>query len=334
MKKIIQPFPEILPMNQELSSYFSGCKIGVLDIETTGLSPFRNKVILGGLISYEPSGQGVLQQYFAENPSEEPLLIETYLHAIKDLDVLISYNGRGFDLPFVEARAKALNIPFPGWPYHLDLYLLIQKSSDLRRRLPNLKQKTVEDYLGLWMHREDRISGGESVSLYEEYLMSGEKTLVEKVLLHNQDDLKQLSRLLKITEKCNLAQGLFHLGFPVSPELFVTRILFRSHSLEVEGIQHRNSIGYYSFGNMNQSVKIAFDGTENKFQLAFPLFRKAQGLFVDLFSLGLPQETFENQEGFESGFLILREKENTNYPLINQLIRQLVQKIRKEMEEQ
>ena len=300
-------------MNQELSTYFSGCKIGVLDIETTGLSPFRNKVILGGFISYEPSGQGIFHQYFAENPAEEPLLIEAYLNAMKDLDVIISYNGRGFDLPFLEARAKALNIPFLGWP--------------------NLKQKTVEDYLGLWVHREDRISGGESVSLYEEYLVSGEKALADKVLLHNQDDLKQLSRLLKITEKCDLAQGLFHLGFPVSSELFVTQILFRSHYLEVEGIQRRNPIGYYSFGNMDQSVKIAFDGTENKFQLAFPLFRKSQGLFVDLLSLGLPQEAFENQEGFESGFLILREKENTNYPLINQLIRQLILKIRKEMEE-
>ncbi len=320
-------------MEETLSTYWKGLKIGILDIETTGLSPVRNKIMLGGLVLYETPERGTIHQYFAEELAEEPLLLETYLEVIKNVDVLISYNGRSFDLPFVESRAKKLGIPFVGWPYHLDLYLLIQRASDLKKQLPNLKQKTIEDYLGLRINRKDEITGGESVSLYQEYLISREASLRDKVLLHNQDDLRQLSRLLRVTEKCDLHQGLFHLGFPVTPDLSVTRILFRTHHIEVEGLQHKNPITYYSFGNMEQNTKIAFDGVRGTFQLTLPLFRKAQSLFIDLINLGLDSQIFENRQYYESGFLIVQELENIHYPIMNQLILQLVDKIRNEMED-
>ena len=50
--------------------------------------------------------------------------------------------------------------------------------------------------MGLWQSRDDEISGAESVELYNTYEKIQDPALGEKILLHNSDDILQLSRLL------------------------------------------------------------------------------------------------------------------------------------------
>ena len=77
-------------------------RIGVLDIETTGLNPAVNHFILGGLYSVP---EGTLHQFFAETRAEEEEALSGYLDILRDLDLVITYNGRHFDLPFVGKNA-------------------------------------------------------------------------------------------------------------------------------------------------------------------------------------------------------------------------------------
>ncbi|MEG1584966.1 MAG: ribonuclease H-like domain-containing protein, partial [Anaerovorax sp.] len=70
-------------------------------------------------------------------------------------------------------------------------------------------------FMGLWATRTDEITGGESVELYHTYLKTGKKELESLILLHNRDDLLQLTRLLAITEKIDLHKIMFFNGFPV-----------------------------------------------------------------------------------------------------------------------
>ena len=81
-------------------------RTGVLDIETTGLDPSRNRFILGGLYDCSTC---TIHQYFAEKRSEEPEALAGFLSVLDSLDMVITYNGRHFDMPFIEKRLRAVS---------------------------------------------------------------------------------------------------------------------------------------------------------------------------------------------------------------------------------
>ena len=62
MKHLTMKYEGPLYTSSLLDFYFSGMRIGVLDIETTGLNPARNKFILGGLLDLQTM---TIHQYFA-----------------------------------------------------------------------------------------------------------------------------------------------------------------------------------------------------------------------------------------------------------------------------
>jgi uncharacterized protein YprB with RNaseH-like and TPR domain len=138
---------------------------GVLDIETTGLNPSKNKFILGGLFN---KNEEKVHQLFAETRADEQEALAAYLDEIYKLDMVITYNGKHFDIPFIEKRAAAHKMNIEPLPYNLDLYLILNGHSPVKKFVPNLKQKTVENYMGLWVNRKDEIDGGESVELYNQ----------------------------------------------------------------------------------------------------------------------------------------------------------------------
>lgn len=61
--------------------------------------------------------------------------------------------------------------------------------------------------MGLWQSRDDEISGAESVELYNVYEKNHDPALGEKILLHNSDDILQLSRLLPVIGKSDFSQS-------------------------------------------------------------------------------------------------------------------------------
>ena len=68
---------------------------------------------------------------------------------MKSVDYIITYNGRHFDIPFVEKRARKYKIDIGICPYDLDLYLIINGHSELKSVLPNLKQKERRNFYGV-----------------------------------------------------------------------------------------------------------------------------------------------------------------------------------------
>ena len=68
----------------------------------------------------------------------------------------------------------------------------------------------------MWAKRADEISGAESVDLYYRFLETGDRAVRDIILLHNKDDIMQLSRLIKILGKLDLHEIMFHTGFPVA----------------------------------------------------------------------------------------------------------------------
>ena len=332
MKIITETLNEILNLPIGLKAYFPDSRVGILDIETTGLSPSQHQVIIGGILVFDGDKTGTTRQYLSEGPLDEKELLYSYLREVNKCDLLITYNGKSFDMNFLEIRENKSGFPTSQFPYNLDLYLVIRKASDLRSRLPNLRQKTIENYLGLGGQRRDTINGLESIQLYQDYIKTGNEKARDKILLHNRDDLYQLYKLLDVVEVCDMEKAFHHLGFPGTPNLQVTQTKIGTHYLEIRGIQRHNSINYYSFGDFGKSLQIAFDKGSKTFQIMVPIFQRQGSYFLDLMPLAMNKNPFNQDSSYESGFLIIQEGGQLNYKSLNEFTRLLVEKIGKEME--
>ena len=316
--------------------YFGNHKICVLDIETTGLSPERSHFILGGLLSFEGNNKARFTQYFAESLSEEKEILERYLEEVGSHDVVVTYNGRNFDIPFLLTRAKKMEINVDNHPYNLDLYLVLNGHSSLRKLLPNLKQKTVESFMGLWAFRTDKISGAESVTLYHEYLLKKEKnedTSAHRdlLLLHNQDDVLQLSKLFPVLEKTDFHKAMYTLGFPVisgNKKLFVQNITFEKKYIKVSGVQTSLPVDFVSYGTGNDDCKIFFSKKSQTFEFFCPIFQKNDFVILDLLKLPVDlQNVFDEFPNFESGYLVFMSHNDIKYREVNFFIKNFLLKV-------
>lgn len=330
-------FHEPFYSSKILNFYFEDLKIGVIDIETTGLNPDRSRFILGGLVVPNFDDKKLLQ-FFAETKEEEAEILNAYLSELGKLDVLINYNGDGFDLPYLNKRLQhygLAGIPDTeaGFPIcqSFDLYRAIDRYSSLRKLLPNLKQKTVETFMGLWTDRTDEISGAESVELYHRYLKTKNPELRDMILLHNADDLLQLSRLMSILEKLDLHKIMFYNGFVVSQDqkkVYIRKIQTKRDRMIVTGELRNISLDYRSY---LPSYEANFSCKEMIFSVSIPWQTKHGVCYIDLTDYPFDCSVFEKYPSFQSGFLLLKDAAETRYGETNHLIKLILKEILKDL---
>lgn len=318
-----------------LEEYLDPRRTVVADIETTGLSPRSAKVILGGLVV--PDGEGRLTlQYFADRPEDEEELLDRYVGMLMQYDVIVTYNGNRFDLPFLKKRMKIHGIPLDGLEsfYSLDLYRIVRKYSELPSILPDLKQKTVERYMGVGQTRQDTIDGGESVRLYYRFLESsgGQKGyLLDRILLHNRDDVVKLSEIMSILRYLDIHKIMYCEGFPVlsgSLRAMIRSILVNNRGMTVEGQIFGNPEPYRSFsGGTDSEVD-----EQGRFFIQIRTEEVESYRVADLKNLRLDDPELQELPGYESGYLILRKPEKqVQYHEANRLARKLVVRLLEEL---
>ena len=327
MKHLLYHIEESADAGRQFNSYFSGLRIGVLDIETTGLDRRRDKFVLGGLYDVD---ERRLHQIFAQNTSEEEDALRAFADLLEPLDVVITYNGAAFDMPFLKERAgryRDLRMPMP---YDIDLYRIVRRHSPLKRLLPNLKQKTVEAYMGLWQSRTDEIDGAESVRLYREYEKTQDAALEEKILLHNSDDVCQLTRLIKVVDKCDLHGAMHAMGFPVKSgrrSLIVEDMKIGSNALLIEGVQKNGSAAFRCYELDGYKVDVAFEESGESFSIRMPVTFNSGLAVVDIRAAGLDEDEFAVYPGCGSGFLVIKGEDEIKHRECNHLVRSYVRKI-------
>lgn len=169
-----------------------------LDIETTGLSRARHQIYLIGCAQVDSSQTMHVTQFFADQPSEEASLLEKFYEFLtaEPPARVITFNGSGFDLPFLAARAEKYEIPIDLSDYGLlDIYREVTKRKRLFN-LANYRQKTIEQFLCL--PREDKFSGGELITVYKNYVKAPDAGKARLLLLHNYEDVRGMADLLAI----------------------------------------------------------------------------------------------------------------------------------------
>lgn len=316
-----------------LDRYFKDMTFCVFDIETLGLNGDSCPVVLAGLMTVEKDGSCRLTQYFAETPDDEVSLLKALDEYLSSFDYIITYNGRHFDMPFIKKRASLLGLSdFSADPYNLDLYLIVNGHSPFRKMLKSLRQSSVEEYMGLSSDRLDEISGKESIDLYYKYLncrdSSLKASLMDRILLHNHDDLMQLYRILPIIRQTDMHSAMNALGFPVKgengwPNLNVRTLRLSARSLSIWGTYGGPGLTYTCFSSPELPFNCVFDSS-GSFEASVPVQNIKGNIYVNALQLLDDASPVEMLGGHVNGFLIL-SRENKRNPLeINMISRELL----------
>ena len=143
-----------------------------LDIETTGLDDSAEVTTIalydGKRISTYVNGQN----------------LDDFLSDISRYKVIVSYNGKSFDIPFLE-RYFRTKLPHA----QIDLRYVLAKMG-FKGGL-----KGCEKQLGISRGDLDGVDGYFAVLLWQEYQKSGDRNLLETLLAYNIDDTVNLERL-------------------------------------------------------------------------------------------------------------------------------------------
>jgi uncharacterized protein YprB with RNaseH-like and TPR domain len=163
-----------------------------LDLETTGLSGGVGVIpFLVGLGYFRDDRFEVSQFFLGELAEEERLIRELgQFFAQMDFRSVVTFNGKAFDLPLLETRFILHRevLPLSGLP-HLDFLFSARSLWSHKHescRLYHLAQQILE------ADRAEDIPSAEIPHRYFEFLRTGEFSLIEPILYHNQEDLLSL----------------------------------------------------------------------------------------------------------------------------------------------
>ena len=162
----------------------------LLDIETTGLS--CTPLFLVGTMDWE-DGAPTVRQYLARDYSEEPAIISLFLQRAAAKRLLVSFNGKSFDLPYLRMRAAANGVPFIVEPAHFDL--LHECRRVWGNVLPDCRLLTLESQVCGRPRRGD-IAGEEIPAAYHAFVRTGDARRIAVIVRHNKLDLLTMAELL------------------------------------------------------------------------------------------------------------------------------------------
>ena len=161
-----------------------------LDLETCGLS--SSPVFLAGTMFW--NGEDfVLRQYFARHYGEEAGLLAAVAEQARAFDVLITFNGKYYDAPFLAARALTHGVPLALPRHHVDLVHHARRR--WRTELPDCRLTTLELRI-CRRRRTGDIPSGEIPGLYHDYVRHGDPWRLVPVFHHNLLDVTTMADIL------------------------------------------------------------------------------------------------------------------------------------------
>ncbi len=144
-----------------------------LDIETTGLGSSLDHVTTISLYD----GEELRYYIWGDN-------LNRFLEDIKEYKVIITYNGKCFDIPFLE---KYFQVRFE--QAHLDLRYILKKLG-YRGGL-----KSCEKQMGIQRNGLDGVNGYTAVLLWQEYIKNKYTRALETLISYNMEDTVNLEKL-------------------------------------------------------------------------------------------------------------------------------------------
>jgi len=150
-------------------------RCGFLDIETTGMTMYGHEITVIGLYDGRQTHQFI-----------NGLNMEEFEDALDSYDLLVTFNGSRFDLPFIRTFFHNLQLR----QAHIDLLHVVRRLG-YRGGL-----KSIEPLFGIARSPEiQEMSGYEAVVLWHEY-QQGKVDALQKLLLYNEADVVNLKIIM------------------------------------------------------------------------------------------------------------------------------------------
>lgn len=174
-------------------------QLALLDIETAGLS--AAPIFLVGLVLWPTDrlDAAVVCQLMARDYAEEAAMLAEAASLLAGRRVLISYNGRSFDLPLVQERLVYHRLGRLRAPEcHLDLLRVVRRR--FRGRWEDCRLQTLEKHL-CGRERWGDIEGADIPQAYHDFVSTGDAGRMKLVIEHNRLDLISMLEILSHLRK-------------------------------------------------------------------------------------------------------------------------------------
>ncbi len=177
----------------------------LIDTETSGLAGGTGTWAFCVGIGRVDGERLRLRQWLLTRLDAEPAFLDAVESALADTTLLISYNGKSFDLPLLATRFQ-LAERRPGLERlaHLDLLYPVRRA--FASRWPDCRLASVEQRL-LNAPRSDDLPGAEAPAAWLDWLRRGDPSRIGAVLRHNRIDLISLAALLPALAAVEQAPG-------------------------------------------------------------------------------------------------------------------------------
>jgi uncharacterized protein YprB with RNaseH-like and TPR domain len=162
-----------------------------VDLETTGLA--HTPLFLIGTLGWEDDDL-VVRQYLARDYAEEAATIELFAEELSRRNMLSSFNGKSFDIPYVRMRSIAHSIKCEINHPHFDL--LHECRRVWKGSFPNCKLQTLEQRVCGRPARVGDIPGRDIPMAYHAFVRTGNATEIAQIMRHNMLDLLTLAELV------------------------------------------------------------------------------------------------------------------------------------------
>jgi uncharacterized protein YprB with RNaseH-like and TPR domain len=169
-----QYFLDLLPVSEQVRLYpHLRSRVAYLDIETTDLS--RSSEITT-IALYD----GRILRVYVRGWN-----LERFVGDVGQYELLVTYNGKKFDLPFLVKRFGRLPVSL-----HLDLCPILHAWGCYGGL------KAAEITFGIRRDKDTKIDGSEAVILWHRYERLGERSSLERLVRYNIQDVLSLESLL------------------------------------------------------------------------------------------------------------------------------------------
>ncbi|MFZ4617964.1 MAG: ribonuclease H-like domain-containing protein, partial [Rectinemataceae bacterium] len=163
------------------------------DLETTGLSGGAGTIAFLATVARPSDGSLFLEQFFLSDYPGEASYLRAVLSALGPAPLLVTHNGKAFDVPLLRTRCLMQGLSFPEPRLHLDFLMTARRlwRSMLGGASLGLLERGV-----LGLERSGDVPGQDIPGIWLASLRSGFHPLLPQVFTHNLLDVENLAALL------------------------------------------------------------------------------------------------------------------------------------------
>ncbi len=164
-----------------------------LDTETTGLAGGSGTYAFLIGLGFVEDGAFVLRQLFMRDYREEAAMLRGFIELASRFELLVSYNGKSFDVPLLETRFVLTRQQF-SFEEKLHFDLLHPARSLWKARFESCRLTELEQWL-LGIERENDVPGHLIPEIYFRFVRTGDAGELPHVFEHNAQDILSLAAL-------------------------------------------------------------------------------------------------------------------------------------------